>query len=196
MRLFASVLILAALLAGSACVTEKYVWVDDLPAPALEAPPYHIQIGDNLKVIVWNQGNLSGLERVRPDGNITLPLAGDVYVATLTPVDAGVAIGQKLNGVVVDPRVSVSVSDSKVPSISVVGEVRSQGQIPLRPGDGVLDVIARVGGLSEFANKDRIFVVRRQGEVQRIRFRFRDLLSGNGAGLTFNLQDGDVLDVE
>jgi polysaccharide export outer membrane protein len=155
-----------------------------------------VQNGDALLVNVWGQASLSQEVTVRPDGNITLPLVGDVSAAGQTPAALGVEIGRRLNGLVLDPKVSVSVRTSREPSISVVGEVKTAGTYPLRPGEGVLEILARAGGLSEFASKDNIFVIRRQAEPLRVRFRYDALAAGDGAGLAFQLQDGDILVVE
>ena len=185
------------LLASSSCeTTRNYVWVNDLPSKALVPSPYRVQVGDALVVNVWGQASLSQEVVVRPDGSITLPLIGDVRASGQAPNALAQDIGRRLTGMVIDPKVSVSVKTSREPTISVVGEVKTAGSYPLRPGEGVLEVLARSGGLSEFANKDRIFVIRRQGEPMRVRFRYDSLASGDGAGLAFTLQDGDILVVE
>ena len=182
---------------GAGCANEKnFVWVNDLPPRALGPSPYRVQIGDTLMVNVWGQASLSQEVVVRPDGNLTLPLIGDVVAAGQTPPSLGQEIGRRLTGLVLDPKVSVSVKTSREPTISVVGEVHAAGAYPLHPGDGVLETLARAGGLSEFANKDRIFIIRRRGEPMRVRFKYDALAAGDGAGLAFSLQDGDILVVE
>jgi polysaccharide biosynthesis/export protein len=185
---------LVTLLGG--CVSDKYTEVDQLPEQALAPMPYRIQPGDKLAVSVWNQTNLSGDQIVRPDGNITLPLAGDVAVAGLTPPACAKEIARRLNGLVLDPKVSVSVAGTREASVSVLGEVRDAGAYPLKPGEGVLEILARAGGLSEFADRDRIFVIRKKGEPVRVRFQYAKLVRQEGAGVAFNLQDGDVVVVE
>jgi polysaccharide biosynthesis/export protein len=183
-----------ALVAG--CITDgPYVWVDDLSAGALKPPPYKVMPGDRLVVNVWNQAPLSGEVLVRPDGNITMPLVGDVYVLGMTPPEISDAVGQKLHGYVVEPHVAVALGGIRSPTVSVVGEVRTAGSFELRPGEGVLEVIARSGGLSEFASKNRIFVIRRS-EAMRVRFDYEKLSRAHGAGVHFFLQDGDVVVVE
>jgi hypothetical protein len=82
-------------------------------------------------------------------------------VLNLTPAAAAAEVKKRLDGLVVDPHVAVSLTSYRVATVSVVGEVRQAGSYPLRPGEGVLELLARAGGLSEFANKGRIFVVRR-----------------------------------
>lgn len=189
-------LLLLPLVAAFGCALDgQYVWVDELPSGALKPSPYQIAAGDRLVVNVWNQPPLSGEVLVRPDGNITLPLVGDVQVAGATPEQAGEAVVRKLSGLVVEPHVAVSLAGTRAPTISVLGEVQQAGTFELRPGEGVLEVLARAGGLSEFARKDAIFVVRRSQGL-RVRFDYRRLAQASGAGVAFELQDGDVVVVE
>lgn len=189
-------LIAAIVAATVGCSTDKYVEVDSLDDKALAPAPYRIQAGDKLVVNVWSQANLSGEHVVRPDGNITMPLVGDVAVAGLTPPSCSKEVARRLNGLVLEPKVSVSVAGTREPSVSVLGEVRDSGAYPLKPGEGVLEIIARAGGLSEFADRDRIFVIRRKGEPIRVRFRYEKLVRQEGAAVSFALQDGDVVVVE
>ena len=194
MRFSTLALSLAALVPfTAACVTDgEYVWVDDLSANDLKPPPYKLQLGDEVQVSVWNQAALSGEVLVRPDGNVTLPLVGDVFVYGLTPPQAAQEIAKKLQGMVVDPNVAVALVSNREATVSVVGEVQSAGSFDLRPGEGVLEVLARAGGLSEFADKSRVWVVRRS-EGLRVRLNYDKLARGDGAAVKFMLQDGDVI---
>lgn len=182
---------------GSGCIhLDPYVWVDDLPEDAYQPDPYRIQPGDTLHVSIWNQDELTGDVRVRPDGRITLPLLGDVSVAGLTPTDAADTIKRRLDGLVLNPAVAVAVREGHVPRVSVIGEVRTAGQFPLERDETVLHLIAKAGGLTEFAQPDAIFVVRKGDEQRRIRFSYDEISRGKGRGLEFRLRDGDVIVVE
>lgn len=181
---------------SSACATDgAWVWVDDLSPGALAPPPYRVMPGDRLVVSVWNQPAISGEVLVRPDGRITLPLVGDIAVLGLTPPEVGIELARHLEGLVVDPRVAVGLGGNRSPTVAIMGEVRQAGAFELRPGDGVLDVIAQAGGLSEFANRSRVFVLRR-GQDRRVRFDYDRLSRLSSSGIRFLLQDGDVVVVE
>lgn len=197
MRLALAVVVIALVIALlPACATDgPWVWVDDLSDSALKPSPYKVMPGDRLIVNVWNQAPLSGEVLVRPDGNITLPLVGDVYVLGLTPPEISDEVKKKLTGLVVDPNVAIALANTRSPTVSVVGEVRTAGSFELRPGEGVLEVLARAGGLSEFANRSRVFVIRRS-ETKRVRFDYDRLSRAHGTGVKFLLQDGDVVVVE
>ena len=77
--------------------------------------------------------------------------------------------------------------------ILIMGEVAKPGKHPLEPGAGMLDALAMAGGLTEYAHKDRVFVLRGSPRLTRIRFDFREMLRGEGPGLAFKLQPGDII---
>jgi protein involved in polysaccharide export with SLBB domain len=70
------------------------------------------------------------------------------------------------------------------------------GEYPLTGSDNVVQILARAGGLTEFAKVDRIFVIREAPKAVRIRFNYEELTQGLGRGLSFRLRDGDVLLVQ
>ncbi|MDP2340072.1 MAG: polysaccharide biosynthesis/export family protein [Deltaproteobacteria bacterium] len=148
---------------GTADVADNFTWVDDLAEEQLQPSPYKIRGGDKLQVTVFKQESLSGEVLVREDGNVTVPLVGDVVVLGKTPPLASDEIALRLSatGFIDKPSVSVAVLETRQPSFAVVGEVRQPGSFELQPGTTVLDAVALAGGLSEFAEKERIFVIRK-----------------------------------
>lgn len=184
--------IIAGLLAGCAS-TSSYVWVDDLDAGDASGDTYIIQPGDRLAVSVWNQPTLSVEPRVRPDGHITLPLIGDIVVAGTSIPDAAAQITRLLSDDVIEPRVTVGLLEARAPTVSVIGEVREPGNFPLAAQDSLLDALAKAGGLTEFADIDRIFVIRSKPRIIRVRFDYNKVTSGEGRGASFFLHDGDVV---
>lgn len=188
--------VVLASIAVSACATQPFVWVGEYETTPPAPVPYRIEGGDQLYVSIWNQPQLTGDVAVRDDGNVTLPLVGDIAVVGLTPSDAAETIRKGLDGLVLNPRVSVAVRGGETEHVAVTGEVRTAGQFPLEPGDTVLHLIARAGGLTEFADVDAVYVVRAAPEPVRIRFDYRLLSRGDPESLEFALRDGDVIVVE
>lgn len=142
----------------------NFVWVDDLAAEQLAPTAYKIRGNDRLQVTVFKQEALSGEVLVREDGQITVPLVGDVAVIGKTPPEAANEIGARLSntGFIDKPSVSVAVLETRAPSFAVVGQVKQPGSFELQPGTTVLDGIALAGGLDEFADKEKIFVLRKR----------------------------------
>ncbi len=183
-----------ALLAVGCRTTDKnFVWVDTLPASTTEGP-YLIAPGDTLSVRVFNQEGISGAVRVRSDGMITLLFLNDVEAAGRTPVQLAAELQSKLTKFLVNPVVTVALQEARPLEISVLGEVQRAGLYRLEQGAGVLTALAAASGFSDFADRDRIFVVR--NGTQRIRFTYAALSQARERASRFRLQAGDVVVVE
>jgi polysaccharide export outer membrane protein len=190
-----SAVLLVVLAVLSACAgTGPYVWVDSLPAQA-SANDVVISDGDNLNVRVFNQDPLSTQQRVRTDGKIAMPVIGEVVARGKRPAALAAEIQDRLKAVVVAPSVTVTMEQAGDLKVSVVGEVKQAGVFQLDRGANVLTALAAAGGLNDYADPDKVFVVRRS-LPQRVRFRFSDLRSADPKSIQFTLQGGDVVVVE
>jgi polysaccharide export outer membrane protein len=107
---------------------------------------YRIVAGDKIAVAVYGQPDLSGEAIVDQNGNLRLPVIGDVAAANLTPGELEKSISRSLEeGYVRRPVVSARVAEFR--PIYVLGMVRTPGLYPYRDGESVLAAIARAGGL-------------------------------------------------
>lgn len=188
-------------LALAACATarEPFVWADKYATAGAPTADYLIAPGDLVSVQVWDNEKLSTRARVRSDGRISMPLLGDVAVARKSPAQAAGDVERELKDrkFVVAPRVNLLVEEITPLTVSVLGAVSRAGAYSLaQAGGGVADAIAAAGGLTDFAHKDRIFVIRRTPEPVRIRFTFGALTSQTGRAAAFRVQSGDVVVVE
>jgi polysaccharide export outer membrane protein len=187
---------LSVCVAGTGCSRDShYVWVSDLPAAGGPAAP-QIRTGDRLYLLVRGQESLTGEVPVRADGAIVHPVFGRVEVAGLSTVDASRAVTARLQNVVTQPEVTISIVESGPCKVSVVGEVTHPGLLEIGPEENVLQVLARAGGFTEFANRSGIYVIRERPTGERVRFRYDDLEGGDAKSLAFRLHDGDVVVVE
>ena len=155
------------------------------PASAYTAPvkppvvgaDYVIGPEDQLQVTVWENPALTGSVLVRPDGNISLPLVGDITAAGLTPLQLAAGISERVKSYVKDPTVNVAVLSVNSKQVILIGEVGHVGPVPIRPGMTVLQAIVTAGGLTPFANKKKIYVLRGDpGKQQRIPFNYKKSL--------------------
>lgn len=164
------------------------------PAPAATAPaatpsgPAHVDasyvIGpdDVLQVTVWKEQTLSGSFPVRPDGMISMVLLGDVKAAGLTPEQLAANLTAQYKKYVQDPLVTVLVQQVNSQRIFIVGEVGHVGPIPITPGMTPLQAIASAGGLSPYAHKTRIYILRGpQGKQEKIPFNYKTALRGDNS---------------
>jgi len=185
-------------LAACARASGAFVWVDQMPLVPAGDDAYMVGTGDVLNVQVWDQPQMSSRVRVRPDGRVSLPLIGDVMVAGNTIDHAVRTVETRLqeSKLVVAPRVTVILEESAPISISILGSVARPGTYELQPGAGVAEALASAGGLTEFAHRDRIFVVRRTPDLLRIRFDFKAISQAEGRAALFRLKAGDVVIAE
>ena len=193
-------LVAALFITGSASSCgppNTYVWVQDLPEQARTTPDdlYRVDAGDLLDIKVYNEERFSTKTRVRADGRVTFSMIGDVDVRGRTPTEVANLLAQGLKRVLNAPIITVAVEEARPISISVVGEAASPGVYNIQARSGVLQAIAQAGGLTEFADYDQIYVVRK-APPQRIRFNYYGLTNNDTAAASFVLQNGDVISLE
>ena len=105
-------------------------------------------------------------------------------------------LSERLKSFIVSPDVTVSLADHAI-LVAVLGEVRTPTMVRLAPGWGVLQALASAGGLTELADKDRIFVLRKTAKsTMRIRFTYELLTRPDGPASQFPLHPNDVVVVE
>jgi polysaccharide biosynthesis/export protein len=181
-------------LALAGCGGAPFVWIDELPQQQA-ADEYVIAPGDLVGVRVFNQENMSTRARVRSDGKVALPFLGDVELRGKTPAAVSRELGVRFKEYVVSPVVTVSLEETQPTAVSVLGEVAHPGNYTLDASSGVLQALAAAGGLTDYASRDAIYLVRRASGT-RVRFRFSSLAQGDGRASAFRLRAGDVVIVE
>ncbi len=168
-----------------------------LQGTATEGNEYRIGVGDSLAVNVWRNDDLSITVPVRPDGKISVPLAGDVEVGDRTPEEVSAAITTKLAKYIRDPFVTVIVTDMGSAvfrnRVRVTGAVQKPVSIPYRQGMTVLDVVLEAGGVNEFASLSRATLYRRDGS--RLPVRLDHILKRGEMATNYDIQAGDVVTV-
>ncbi|HEY3303653.1 MAG TPA: polysaccharide biosynthesis/export family protein [Candidatus Binatia bacterium] len=135
------------------------------PDPAKPADEFYvIGPGDSLDIVVWKEPVLSGPVKVRPDGFITLPLVNEVQAAGMTTGQLRKVLEDKYRQFVTSPFVSIRVGNISSSEIFLIGEVTKPGAYPATGNDTVLQMLTRAGGLTIFADRHNIKLVRRAGD--------------------------------
>lgn len=164
----------------------------------LAQPDYRIAPGDIIGVSVWRSPELTTKVPVRPDGKISVPLAGELQAAGQTPLDLAAAIESALQPFVQVPKVSVIVEefgDNDDRTVQVLGEVKDPTSVPYRPYITVLDLIVAAGGLTEFADGNSSKLIRRgeKGDGETYRLRLEDLVGDGDLAKNARLKPGDLV---
>jgi polysaccharide export outer membrane protein len=166
----------------------------DAVVPAVaSADSYVIGPSDVLTITVWKEPTLSGNMLVRPDGMISLALLGDVQAAGLTPLQLADQIAAKLKKYIQEPNVSVVISQIHSKVIYLLGEVMKRGPVEMTPGMTLLAAIASGGGLTDFANPKKMYILRNEAGTQtRIPVNYKQALKGDPA-INVVLKPGDTI---
>jgi polysaccharide export outer membrane protein len=179
-----------------ACTTPAPPPTDEDAGPAFTAE-YRIGIGDSLKIDVYRNADLSVSVTVRPDGKITVPVAGDIAVGGKTPEEVSKVISTALSEYIRDPIVTTTVgsmgSNEYLTRVRVTGAVATPSSMPYRNGMTVLDVVLEAGGPNEFANAGNTVLYRASGE--RLKIHLDKLLKGGDMSSNYAVRPGDVITV-
>ena len=169
--------------ATTAAVTNVRAWEKD---------EYRLGPGDKLRIEVYKDPQLSQSLQVRPDGKITLPLVGDFAAAGKTPIELRDSLAKSLKEYVTNPVVTVIVVEATAAQVYVIGEVTNPGTLVMQGPMTVLEALARVGGLREFADRDDIRILRKsQAGVRTIEFNYKKAVKGETEPVF--LQPGDTV---
>ncbi len=164
-------------------------------AGAEEGERYLLGPDDRIRLTVHNQADLSGSLVVSRDGQITVPLIGDVPAAGLTPRELAARLTERFDRTyLVDPRVDVAVEDYRSQWVMVTGEIDKPGRVALRGGTRLKEVIGETAGLTDFSG-DEITISRRiegSDETVVVRVSRADFEAGR---INPRLGHGDIIDV-
>lgn len=180
-------------LMATGCATPPPPMADAAPADA----QYRIGPGDNLRIFVRDNPDLSLSVPVRPDGDISIPLVEVMPAAGKTPVELADDLEAALSEYVRDPLVTVIVTSfvgTYSDRVRVLGEATRPQSIPYSSGMSLLDVMISVGGLTRFAAGDRAKLIRTDadGTEHTYGVNIQDLLGGN-IDQNVPLRPGDVI---
>ncbi len=155
---------------------------------------YFIGPGDTLEISVWKDESLSRQVIVPPDGVVSFPLIGDIPATNLTVTDLRKIVTEKLSEYVPDVTVTVMILQFNSLKGYVIGKVNKPGEFPISMETSVIQILSMAGGLSPFASRDKIFILRQKnGETVRIPFDYWQMLKGENLEQNILLQRGDVV---
>ena len=155
---------------------------------------------DVLDITVWRSEDLTqkGVV-VRPDGNISMPLIGEIEVSGRTAKELAAHIAERLKEYKEKPSVHVKVKEVNSYYVYVLGDVAKPGKYQVKSHATVLQAIAMAGGFTTYAAKNNVqvrrTVVGQDGRSKEFKIpaRYDDLLSGDGEIKDFVLKTGDMV---
>ena len=162
---------------------------------ALAADVYRLNPGDKLEITVWDEESLKQEVVVLPDGMISFPLVGHVAAAGKTTEDLVKLLQERLNKFIPDAEINVSLLAAEGNLIYVTGEVAKPGKFIMNGPTDVMQALSMAGGLTAFAKKNSIIILRREvdGQARSFPFEYGDVEDGENIESNIQLQSGDTI---
>ncbi len=155
---------------------------------------YLIGPGDILNVSVWKEEGMQLEVLVRPDGEITFPLAGEIKAGGLTTRLLSDELVRKLKKYIPNPNVTVSVIRTVSNKIYVIGKVNRPGEYTATGYMDVLQALTMAGGLTPYADSDKIKIIRRTDTGTKMKlFDYDEVVSGERLDMNVILKAGDTV---
>jgi len=140
--------------------------------------------------------DLSLSTKIDPTGELTFPLIGDVQVAGKGVGELSEEIQQRLSKYLVDPQVTINVSEVQSKKYHVLGEIKSPGSFTLDRKTLALEGISRAGGFTQDANEEKVLLVWAEKGVPKVvalNLDIRGLNANNESFKNVPLKNGDML---
>ncbi len=164
------------------------------PAAVSAGGGYTIGPGDVLEISVWKDEALTRSCVVRPDGDVSFPLIGDVRADGKTPAGLRAEMEKKLYRYVPNAVLSLAVKQVNSLIIYVIGKVNAPGRFVMNSDMDVLQALATAGGLNVFADRNKIKIFRREKYKTTIfPFEYDEVVNGKRLGEDIRLKRGDVV---
>lgn len=155
---------------------------------------FEVGPADVLRINVWKDPELSQVVTIRPDGCISLPLVHDVSVRGKTTTEIEAQLSSLLQSFIVNPQVSVNLVEIHSKLAYITGEVGKPGAYPLTGPLDVLQLIAKAGGLTQYAKRKSILLIRTDSKGQhRYTLNYQDFVNGKADPGAYSLQAGDTV---
>jgi len=197
MKMRFSSLILAAVLGLGAFGAQAQTGA---PAAASASAEYRLGSGDVVRIVVYQNPDLTLETRVSETGVISYPLLGNVRVGGLgiSAAEKLIADGLKNGNFVKQPQVTLVLLQVKGNQASVLGQVNRPGRYPIETADMRLtDLLATAGGVATTGGDMLVLTGTRAGKPFRQEIDLPSVFSAEqNRTKDVLIQNGDVLWVD
>lgn len=164
---------------------------------------YRISPRDLLEIRLYDEPDLSVLQRVDDDGFLKLPLIEKFSATehTLSSLEAAIEAAYQSERILRNPDVTVFIREYAIREVSVLGQVRRPGTLRFpaeRNSLSIVEVISLSGGFTDIAKGTSVRITRRSKDGLEMNFEVdaNELISGDrnlGKGTGFTVLPGDIL---
>ncbi len=168
------------------------------PAAAVTAPSmesYRVRVGDVLEIAFFGTSELNQNRTVGPDGEIPLTLIGPVKAVGRTLKDLKEELTERYGPQVVNPEITISVSQFSGMKVYVGGEVNQAGMLPYHGGLTIVQAIMQAGGFKDTARLTQVVLIRKgeRGEPLGSQVNVKKVLKAAKFDLDPPLQPSDIV---
>lgn len=193
-------IVVLVLLGLSGCDRTRIAPSELISDEQMPVKEYQIGVGDTLDVKVWRNAELSVSVPVRPDGNISVPLVGDIKAEGVSAEDLAAGITAQLESFIRSPQVTVIVSDPSsatfLQRVRLTGAVASPTSVEYQKGMTVMDLVLLVGGVTPFADANNAKLYRKIGDSSKIYpIYLEDILEKGDLQTNYDLRPSDIVTV-
>jgi polysaccharide biosynthesis/export protein len=193
--------LMGAVAVGSGAAVEQTPPNQQPVGKSLVVPiDYVIGPEDVLTITVYGQDPTlhSGDVVVRPDGKISRPLINEIQASGLTLLELKAELTKAYARFFKDPVILVSPKKINSRKVEVTGNVYKPGEYSLREPMDILQIVVKAGGLTPYADKENIHIIRRHadGKIETIVFNYKKLFEPKGITGVPQLRPGDQVIVK
>lgn len=159
-------------------------------------PEYLLGAGDSVRIVIFQNPDLTVETRVTENGTVSYPLVGSVKIGGLTIPSAEQAIAKALKdgGFIQSPQVNIVLLQNRGNQVSVLGAVNRAGRYPLETfNTRVSEMIAIAGGISTTGGDVAILSGVRDGKPLRKEIDIAGLFVGDRLQDDLVVAGGDVI---
>jgi polysaccharide export outer membrane protein len=157
---------------------------------------YKLGQGDAIRIVVFQNPDLTLDSRVSESGTITYPLIGTVDIGGLSieAAEKRIASGLKEGGFVQKPQVNIILIQVRGNQVSVLGQVNRPGRFPLETANNrISDVLAMAGGIAPQGADTIVMTGIREGKPFRREIDFPAIFIDNKSEEDILVAGGDIL---
>ena len=166
---------------------------------AAASAEYRVGAGDVLRIVVFQNPDLTMETRVTDAGLVSYPLLGSLRLGglTITAVEKLISDGLRNGNFVRQPQVTVALLQVRGHQVSVLGQVNRPGRYPLETADMRLtDVLATAGGTASSGADLVVLSGQRDGKPFRLEIDLPMLFGEGGRERDPVVLNGDAVWVD
>ncbi len=137
-----------------------------LSGQALEKKNYihTLTLADRVRIVVFQEEDLTSLTRIDARGRVNLPLIGEIAIGGFTVIEAQAAIeaAYREGRFLRNPQVTVSVEEYAPREVSIQGQIRNAGRytLPIESTLTVVELVTKAGGITDIGKGSAVTVTR------------------------------------